>query len=203
MHQCREMNTAARWPRLLLLAAACGLVSTCATLGDLADLSGVTFHLERASGARLAGIDLSGVRRFEDLRAGQLLVVGDAVRRGRLPLRFALHVGADNASARTYDLRLERLEWTLLLEDRETVSGVLEREVVLDPGVTTEIPIPIELDLLEFFDRGAADLARLALRAAGAGGPPADVRLRARPTLRTPLGSVRFPEEITIARREV
>jgi hypothetical protein len=65
---------------------------------------------------------------------------------------------------------------------------------------STDIPIPIELDLLRFFDSGAKDLAAVAVRAAGAGGPT-NVALRARPTVRTPMGPVRFPNEIVIGPR--
>jgi hypothetical protein len=174
----------------------------CATLQQVAALPQVRFFIDRASDADLAGIDLGGLRRVEDLRATDALLIANAVRRKRLPLRFDLHVGAENASPHRYDLRLERLEWTLLLEDRETVSGVFARDLVIGSAGVTDIPISIELDLLRFFDEGASDLVGLSLRAAGAGGPT-NVKLRARPTLRTPLGPVRFPNEITIVHRPV
>jgi hypothetical protein len=201
----RNLEPAVRRFAQPIAGALAGLaLGACGTLGGLgAGLPQVDFHLDRVSGASLAGVDLDAVRRFEDLRTTELLVLADAAGRGRLPLRFDLHVGADNGSARELDLRLARLEWTLLLDDRETVRGVLEREVVLAAAATTDVPVPIELDLMRFFDEGAHDLARLALRAVGGGGPPVGVALRARPTLRTPLGPIRFPNEITIARREV
>ena len=176
------------------------LLPGCATLQQLSRLPQLDFHLDRVANPDLAGIDLSGVRRFEDLHPVDLLRVAAAVRAGRLPLTFDLHVGAENPTANRYDLRLERLEWTLLLEERETVSGVLAEDLVLAAGGTTDIPIAVELDLLRFFDEGASDLARLAVRAVGAG-EPTEVKLRARPTVRTPLGSFRFPNEITIASR--
>jgi hypothetical protein len=191
--------------RLLALAGLLTLALVhpgCATLDALAQLPQIDFHLDRATRPTLAGIDLRRVERAEDLRAADLLAVGLAVRRGELPLRFDLHVGADNPSTNRYDLRLDRLEWTLLLEDRETVSGIVDRSFVIAPGATTDIPIGIELDLMRFFDGGAQDLARLAVRAVG-GGEPVNLRLRARPTVRTPLGLVRFPNEITILHRSL
>jgi hypothetical protein len=191
-------------PPLRLLALAAPLVLTgCATLEQVVQVPQVEFYLDRASDAALAGIDLEGVRRVEDLRPGDYLTIADAVRRGSLPLRFDLHVGADNADARAYDLRLERLEWTLLLEERETVSGILERNIVLAPAATTDIPVPVELDLLDFFADGASDLVQLALRLTGSEAEPARIKLRARPTLRTPFGPLRFPSEITIVDRDV
>jgi hypothetical protein len=189
--------------RWLLLALPALLPATgCATIRQLSQLPQVDFHLDRASDPALAGVDLARVRRFEELRPGDLLRVAAAARAGRLPLTFQLHVGADNPSANRYDLRLERLEWTLLLEDRETVSGVYDGDLVIPAGGATELPIAVELDLLRFFDEGASDLARLAIRAVGAG-EPQNLKLRARPTLRTPLGSIRFPNEITIVSRDL
>lgn len=185
-----------------LSAAALLAGPSCASLQSLARLPELSLHIDRTSDATLAGVDLAGVRGIDDLRPADLLRVAAAVRGGELPLRFDLHLGADNPSANRYDLHLERLEWTLLLEERETVSGVFAREVVIEAGGTTDIPLEVELDLLRFFDGGARDLARLALRAAGAGGP-VNVSLRARPTVRTPLGPVRFPNEITVARRSL
>jgi hypothetical protein len=185
-----------------LLVAAVALAG-CATLGRVADLARVDFFIDRVAGAELAGVGLDGVRRFEDLRVAEILRVADAVRRGRVPLRFTVHVGAENPAANAVALRLARLEWTVLLEDRETVSGVLRRDIVLAPGRATDIPVPVELDLLGFFREGGPDLARLALRAVGAGGRPASLKLRLRPTLSTPLGELRYPEPITVVDREI
>jgi len=190
------------WTLAAVLAAAL-LNLSCATLERLSDLGGLDFFLDRVDRAVLADVDLGRVRRFEDLRSQDVLRIADSVRRGRLPLRFTLHVGARNPSDNPVEVRLERLDWTLLLEDRETVSGVLRDDIVLAPARTSDIPLPIELDLLRFFDDNARDLADLALRAAGGGGEPKNLKLRARPTVRTPLGVFRFPDEITIVTRDV
>jgi len=175
-------------------------LSGCATLQSLAQLPQVRFHIDGTSDGRLAGVDIDRLRHAEDLGTIDLARVGLAVARRRVPLRFDLHIGAENPSTNRYDLRLERLEWTLVLEDRDTVSGVFDRPVVIESDGTTDIPLTIELDLLRFFSHGARDLAAVAVRAAGAGGPT-NVRLRARPTIRTPAGPFRFPNEIVIGPR--
>jgi hypothetical protein len=95
------------------------------------------------------------------------------------------------------------MDWTLLLQERETLSGVFENEVLLAPGQPTDIPITISLNLVEFFEGGAQDLLELALSIAGQGGAPKDVALRAIPMVDTPLGPIRYPQPITILNREV
>ncbi len=186
--------------RLFLLVLLTAGLAGCATLQRLAELPQVDLHIDRVSDASLAGIAIDRIRRVDELQPADLLLIAASARSRRLPLRFDLHVGVDNASQYRYDLWLARLEWTLLLEERETVSGVFDRELAIGPTGTTDIPLQVEVDLVRFFRGGASDLARLALRIAGAGGPVA-VKLRARPTLRTPLGLIRFPNEITIAGR--
>jgi hypothetical protein len=78
------------------------------------------------------------------------------------------------------------------------VSGVIDREVALPPGEPRIIPVYVNLNLVEFFDGNASELLNLALRFAGARSESADVRLRATPTIETPLGPMNYPATITI-----
>jgi hypothetical protein len=171
----------------------------CATLQEIAALQRVDFALESLARPRLAGVDLSRVRSWEDLRAADVLRLTAAVADDRLPLSFELGVAAenppDNATA-----RLTRMDWTLLLSGRETLDGLVEQDQLLEAGATTVIPLTVELDLLEFFDGSARELVDLALAVAGGAGTP-DVALRARPTITTPVGPIAYPEPITITWR--
>lgn len=92
------------------------------------------------------------------------------------------------------------LDWTLFLDGRETVSGALDREFVLPPGEPVTVPVAVELDLLDFFDRQLEPLVDLAVSAVGAG-EPRRVRLEATPSIRTRLGPIRYPEPISIEYR--
>lgn len=175
----------------------------CATLGEIANLANLDFALDRASGGRLAGVAIERLRSYRDLDAGDLLNVTRAAQRGELPLEFVLHVAAENPPGNGVAASLVRLDWTLFLEDRETVRGVLDREFRIQPGEVVDIPLEIELDLLRFFDDSAQDLVNLALSAAGRGGEPTNVRLSAQPTVMTPVGPIRYPQPITIVARDV
>jgi hypothetical protein len=184
---------------LSLLFVAAG----CATLQQLAALRNVDFSLDRVSDLRLAGIDLAGIRSFDDLTfvdAGRLAL---AVTRNELPLDFRLHLLAENPADNATEARLVQMDWTLLLQDRETLSGVLDREILLPPGQPTDVPLTIGMDLLEFYEGSAQDLLELALSIADQGGAPKEVALRATPTIQTPLGPMRYPQPITILSREV
>ncbi|MDX1567573.1 MAG: hypothetical protein R3223_07220 [Longimicrobiales bacterium] len=170
--------------------------SGCATIQEMAALRAVDFTLQGTSGGTLAGIPIESTRSYEDLGIGDVARLADALSRRELPLRVTLLVGAanppDNARA-----RLTELDWTLFLDDRETVSGVVDREYVLPPGEPVTVPVAVELDLLDFFDRNLESVVGLALAVAGAG-EPQRVRLEARPTVQTPLGPIRYPEPVRV-----
>ena len=178
-------------------------VSSCATLQQIAALRNVEFALDRISDLRLAGIDLERIRSFDDLGlmdAGKLAL---AVSRGELPMDFRLHLLAENPADNTTDARLVRMDWTLLLQNRETLSGVFEGNVLIPPGEPTDVPITISLNLVEFFEGSAQDLLELALSLSGQDGAPKEIALRATPVIDTALGPMRFPQPITILSREV
>ena len=187
--------------QLPLLLALC--VSGCATLQQIAALRSVEFQLDRVADVRLAGVNVSGIRSYSDLGLSDATRVGSAVARGELPLAFRLHVLAENPAEQAVTARLVRMQWTLFLEDTETVSGEIEQEYELPPGRPTDIPVDIELDLFDFFERSGPDLVELALNLAGAGGAPKQITVRAVPTINTVLGPISYPGPITIVSRTV
>jgi hypothetical protein len=189
--------------RARALAALTVLLAGCATLQQLAALRDVDFSVDRVSGVRLAGIDLTGVRSYSDLGvtdAGRLAL---AVSQRELPMDFRVHLTALNPEDNSVDARLVRLDWTLFLQGRETLSGVFADETLLPRGQPTDVPISVSLDLIDFFEGSARDLFDLAMDIAGQGGEPTEVTLRAVPTVDTALGPIRYPQPITIVSREV
>lgn len=179
------------------------LLSGCATLQQVMALRNVDFSVDRVSDVRLAGVDLSRISSFDDLGLLDAGRIGLAVTQRSVPLQFELHLLAENPADNSVDARLVQMDWTLLLQGRETLSGVFADETVLRPGRPTDVPITIELNLVDFFEGNAQDLAELALSLAGQGGAPKEVTLRATPIIETGLGPIRYPRPITIVSREV
>ena len=173
-------------------------VGACSALESIAALQEVRFHIDGVSEGRLAGVSLRGVDSFRDLRPGDLAAIAAAYQRGSVPLDFTLHVAATNPTVNDVDAFLERLDWTLLLNGRETVSGVYDRNLRIPAGRTTDLPLRIDLDLLRFFRDNQDDLAELALDIAGGRGTPQNLELVARPVVSTPVGPIRYPGEIVI-----
>ena len=185
----------------------------CATLGEIArtltNLKRLQFRLEGIVDSSLAGISLAGKSEVGDFSISDGINLLAAFRSKRLPARFLLKVGARNpndgsgGSTRTTST-LTRFDWRLLIDDRPTISGGIDRPLEIPgTGQSTTIPLRVELDLYEFFgNRGYDDLLDLALALGGKNGDVSRVALDARPSVSTPLGEIAYPEPITIVSRE-
>lgn len=195
-----HFRVAERSARTLIVVAALLLLPSCSALKQIAALRSVDFSVDRVGDVALAGIELSRFDSYDDiglLDAGRLAA---GVATGRLPLRLTVFVAAANPSANSVTARLVRLDWALFLNNTETVRGIVEQAVEIPSGQTVAIPVSVELNLVDFFDRGARDLVDLALGLSGQGGRPTDVRLRATPTIDTPVGPISYPRPIDIVR---
>jgi hypothetical protein len=188
---------------LLLLCTFVLTATGCHTLREIASLKDLEFSLSRAGKLSLAGVDLSRVQSPEALSTSEMLRLGTALVTSDLPLEFTLYVAATNPESNSVNARLVRLDWTLFLNDRETISGFVDDEVAIPPGGTADIPVGISLNLVDFFESDLPDMLQLALDVAGGGGPPKRVYLRATPSVTTVLGPVSYPRPITIFSAEV
>lgn len=188
---------------IALLVAVALLSGQCRTLREWQALRQVDFYIDRVSNVSLAGIHLDHVHRYDDLTPAQAVRLGQALAQGTLPLRFRLHLIAENPTHNPVVARLERLEWTLLLDDHPTLSGTLDQRYRLSPGIPQEIPLDFELDLLDFFEKNLQDLVELALALTGTEGVTKRISLEAKPFIETPLGPLSYPHPIRILMREV
>jgi hypothetical protein len=189
----------------MVLGAAVLVVAgaACASLRQLVALEQVRFDLHRVSDARLAGIDLERVRSFAALNPTDLLRLGTAVARKDLPLDFTLVVRAENPGNAVVTARLVRFEWTLYLDDVETIHGTVVEPVELPPGSPQLVPIAMQLNLLDFFDDTAQNLYGLAAALMSPDADAVTISLYALPTVETPIGPITYPEPIRIIRQPV
>ncbi len=188
--------------RLTVLIAAALLVG-CATLQHLASLSQVAFSLAGVQEGRLAGVAVSRIAAYRDL---SLIDVGRltlAVVRKDVPFDVQVNVTAANPAGNQTTATMAKLAWTLLIDNKETVSGVLDSVVTLPSGQPVTIPVKMRVNLYEFFGGSAESLLNLAAALAGLNADPTRITLRAVPTINTPVGRITYPPPITIAVRTI
>jgi len=189
---------------IALAASVATSLAGCQTFRELTALDKVNFALRDVSNIDLAGVRLDGIRSYEDLGPSQVVRLLAAVGQGRLPLQLRVNVLAENPSTNAVTARMIGMDWTLLLEGRETVAGSIANAVSLPPGAPQVVPIEASLDLLQFFSESGPDLVELVLALTGqAGGESKEIAIRATPTIDTPLGPMTYPTPITILRQQI
>jgi hypothetical protein len=173
----------------------------CATLQQIAALRRVDFALAGVQDGRLAGVPLSRIATYQDLSAIELGRIALAVARNDLPLSFRVDVQAENPAVNRATATMVRLAWSLVLDDKETIHGVLDTSYALPPGQPVVIPLQMQLNLREFFDGPAESLVNLAAGLAGLRADPTRIALRAVPSINTPFGPIAYPSPVTIVSR--
>lgn len=188
-------------------------ISACSTLSDISNsltsLQKMQFKISGLTNMKLAGVELTRIASPTKLGVADALALTNAFSRKSLPTSFTLNVDARNPNngakgARTVPLTLNGFDWQLLIDDKRTISGGLERSIEI-PGTTaaTTIPLAVSMDMYQFFaDRGYDGIVNLALALGGVNGSTSKVKLDAKPTVGTPFGPMSYPGRITIVDTE-
>jgi hypothetical protein len=179
------------------------VVAGCATLQQIAALRQVDFALREVRNGELAGVSLARVANYRDLSAVELGRIAYAVARDDVPLEFQLDIAALNPADNGTTATMLILAWSVFLDEKETVSGVLDTNYVLPPGQEVIIPLHVAMNLRRFFDGPAESLIDLAAGLVGIRSDPTRIAVRATPTISTPLGPIRYPTPITIVNRTI
>ena len=190
----------------LLLGAAVisSTLSSCAALNALAGVARIQFKLNDVQSVRLAGIDIANKHSVSDFSIMDGVNLLGAFSSGRFPLTFTLNVAAKNpnqpssASSMLSSLQVSQFPWRLLIDNHETISGDIGAPIGVPAGGTTVMmPLQVSVDLKQFFaNQGYNDMINLALAIAGQG--TSRLQLKAQPTMTSPIGSLKYPSELTI-----
>ena len=183
---------------LLGVLLATSLLPGCAALRELAAVRQLDFSFQDITDVRVAEVELRRVQHFEELGITDVTRLTRAYSDGRLPLSATVRVQARNPEENPR-ARIVGLNWDLRLRGRDTVSGGMDQEVVVEPGAVEEVDVAAELDLLEFFDGGVRDVADVALALVRDELSGDDVQLRVRPDVSTRLGSIGYESPLLLS----
>lgn len=200
--------------RRIYLTAIAVIVATlflgsCKTLNKFADslsnLQRLEFKLDNVNNFMLAGVNLSNIKSAKDISLMDGIKLTKAFSDKKWPAQFVLNVDAKNPNdgkggTKQSSATLSSFDWKLYIDDKETISGNINKEFVIPgTGSSETIPLVMNLDLYEFFgNKGYEDIINLALAIGGQNGSAARLKLDARPTVKTPLGNINYPSRITI-----
>lgn len=177
----------------------------CSVYQTITNLSRLQFKLGQTTNISLAGVSLNGKRKISDLSSLDALKLSASFIRGSLPLTFTLYVDAKNPNDGTggyprTNAAITSFPWRLFIDDKETISGNIGNQVeVPGTGEASVIPLSVTVDLIKFFnDKGYDGIINLALNISGYGTSTSKLALFAKPTVRTEIGNITYPEELKI-----
>jgi len=198
---------------IITIFAASLLLSGCKTLNQLKDsianLQRLEFKLDNVNNFQLAGVNLSNIKSVNDLSVMDGIKLTQAFAQKSLPARFVLNVDAKNPNDGTGGTKqssatLTGLDWRLYIDGKQTIAGDISSNLVIPgTGKATSIPLTMNIDLYEFFgNEGYSDLINLALAIGGQNGSAANIKLDARPTVKTQFGNINYPGRINIVDKD-
>lgn len=189
--------------RFLTVFLVAGMIFTaCDVLNQvqqMATLAKCEFRLSSVDQLRLAGVNIQQVKQLSDLKVMDAAkITTAAISGGSLPLNFTLNVETKNPNSAIAGLN--RLEWTLLIDDIEMVSGVNDNRVQIPAnGGTAVIPLTIGVDLKQALKGKSADaIANFGLNLAGAGNKPTRITLKAKPYISVGSQTIAYPGYLTV-----
>lgn len=165
----------------------------------------IKFKLANVNDFAVSGIKVNDKNSLSDFSPADLLKLTVDVAAGKLPVSFNVNVLAKNPNDGTggfpaTDIKIKSFPWTLSLNDKETISGNITEPITV-PGVgeETSIALQMNLDLFKFFeDKGFNDIMDMILKLGGQNSSTSSVKIIADPVLDTPIGDMKYPEQIVI-----
>lgn len=175
----------------------------------LTDIGKLTFKLDNVSNMSVAGINLSNKNSIRDVSTVDVLKLTSAFATKNFPAKFTLNLLANNPNDGSKGKQktsafISSLDYRLILDDVNTISGDIENEITIPgSGQSTIIPLGMGLNLYEFFgNRGYESIINLGLAIGGVNGTTSKVKLDIKPTVRTPIGPISYPDRITVVNQE-
>lgn len=176
--------------------SSCGLVQQGTELKTFANCD---FRLESVTNLKLAGVSIQNADALTDLGFTNMALVTGSVAKGTLPLTFDLNLEARNPNATV--AAMNRLDWILLLDKQEIVSGVLMDRIEISPNSSTIFPLSINFDLIKAMSGKTAEaLLNLAFSLSGTGAT-SKITIKAKPTIIIGKKTMQYPGYILITQK--
>lgn len=190
---------------ILLSLAVLFMTSSCSVYQTVVNLSRLKFKLADVNNFTVGGVNISNKNSLQDFNPMEVVNLTTVIASGKLPASFTLNVEAKNPNDGTggypkTDATLKAFPWRLEIDNVETISGNIGAPVsVPGTGEITNIPLTMNIDLIEFFgNKGFDNLLNLALTLGGQQGSSSRLSLFATPTVSSPIGDIKYPGELKI-----
>jgi len=179
---------------ILLTITSCDVVKQ---VKEASNFVSCSFMINDIQDVRLAGVSVQNKRGAADLNIGDAAQLAFALTGKTFPLTFNLNIQATNSNGSV--AALNRLDWILIIDDIEMVSGTNEEAINIPAKGTTVFPLSMNIDLKKVLNgKSGQSLLNFGLNLAGANGEPTRIKLKAKPSIMIGNRLVAYPGYITI-----
>ena len=186
-------------PFALLLGIALFAFS-CGTKSDVDAFKEAKYSLSGINEVKLNGVNVLNKKRPEDFSFSEAALLISAFSDNNLSAysSLGLNVELDEAN-QDRSMTVTRLKWQLLLDGKQTLSGIVDEPVELRHGLNTiNVRTPIQI-VEENGKPGLNNLLRLVtMLSENNGSTKPDVVLQIKPTIQTSVGAIEVPAFINV-----
>ena len=186
-------------PFALLLCIALFAFS-CGTKSDVDAFKEAKYSLSGINEVKLNGVNVLNKKRPEDFSFSEAALLISAFSDNNLSAysSLGLNVELDEAN-QDRSMTVTRLKWQLLLDGKQTLSGIVDEPVELRHGLNTiNVRTPIQI-VEENGKPGLNNLLRLVtMLSENNGSTKPDVVLQIKPTIQTSVGAIEVPAFINV-----
>ncbi|MFH0736505.1 MAG: lipoprotein [bacterium] len=192
--------------KLLLVIGLAVILAGCNIVKTYQNLTRLQFKVGKIENVKVSNISVSNKSKLSDFNPLDILSLTSKVAKGEFPVSMTVNIDAKNPSegqgggVSDNTITLKSFPWKLYIDDVETISGNISQPIyVPSKGENVIIPIEVSIDLMKFFKQQGLDkMVNLVLALGGSNKSSSKVKFVVRPTIGTPIGDFRYPNDITI-----
>ncbi len=173
---------------------------SCKQFKQMANFTKCQFRMSTVQNTNLAGVNVQQIQSLSDLNLLQAGKITAAYASGTMPLTMTLNVEAQNPNDAT--AAMNRMEWILLIDGKEIVTGILNDRVTVAPGGgTTTIPVQIKADLRKIMAKNSMqENIDIGMGLAGTGNKPSPkLSMKIKPSIMIGNRTIPYPGYITLS----
>ena len=161
-------------------------------LQQMATFAKCEFKMKSLTKTKLVGVNIQNKKKFSDLGYLDVANVTKTLLGGKLPLTFQLNIETKNPNQTT--AAMQKIEWKLYIDDILITTGKVNKAVTIPAGGVANLPIKIDLDLKELFNKKTKTaLLNFGFNLTDAGNYPTRVRLDIKPTIKVAGTAIEYP----------
>lgn len=173
-------------------------LASCSTIREMSALAKCEFKVNGIKDLTLVGVNIQKINSITDLSWSDAGKIAAAIFTNSFPLNFTVNLDVKNPNKTK--AALNHLDWILLIDDIQMVTGNVSNRVEIAPngGVST-LPININFDLKQALKGKSYDaIKNFAFNLAGYGDGPTRITIKAKPTIMIGSKAIQYPGYISI-----